>query len=347
MIGIRVDVNQVIATGHIKRDIEIALCLREMGQECLFLSADDKCLPYLEPYGFHSVILESRWDDMEGELEQLKAAIEKYGIDSLLVDSYMITEAYMKQLKQMTVVTYFDELGKFGYGCQQLINGVLVPPDYTKAPGKALLGPEYVSLRQEFSNLPAKSIRPRIEKLLITSGGTDNYHFCVQFLEFFMEKPQWQHVKVMVAVGDLSADKEILKQRYGNVERVELHINSQHMAGLMQDADYAVTAGGTTLYEVCAAGVSASCYVIADNQLDIAESFHDRGLISFAGDFREDPCRTMQQILRQMMQVGPEEVRREKAARLQNIVDGKGAWRIAKALVKAPYQCKTLPGAAE
>ena len=335
MIGIRVDVNQVVATGHIKRDIAIALCLKEMGQECVFLSADENCLPYLEPYGFQSVILKSKWDDMEGEIEALKAAIENYGIDSLLVDSYMVTENYMRQLIPHTTVTYFDELGRFGYGCQQLINGVLVPPDYSGAPGKALLGPGYVSLRQEFSQLPAKTIRPRIEKLLITSGGTDNYHFCTKFLDFFLKQQKWMQVKVIVAVGELSADIDKLKQLYENDERVELHINTSHMAQLMQDADYAVTAGGTTLYEICAAGVSASCYVIGDNQLDIARTFHDKGLVSFAGDFRKNPEKTLQQILIQVEQAKPEKVRREKSTVLQRLVDGKGAQRIAEALVDA------------
>ncbi len=336
MIGIRVDVNQVVATGHIKRDIAIALCLREMGHECVFLSADENCLPYLEPYGFQSVILKSKWDDMEGEIEVLKSAIEDFCIDSLLVDSYMVTENYMRQLIPLTTVTYFDELGKFGYGCQQLINGVLVPPDYTKAPGKALLGPRYVSLRQEFSHLPEKEVRPRLEKLLITSGGADNYHFCTRFLEFFLKQQEWSAVKVIVAVGELSADKDKLKQLYEEEERVELHINTSRMAQLMQDADYAVTAGGTTLYEICAAGVSASCYAIGDNQLEIAASFHEKGLVSYAGDFRENPEQTMQQILEQMEQARSEEFRREKAAVLQKLVDGKGAWRIAEALVNVP-----------
>ncbi len=333
MIGIRVDVNQVVATGHIKRDIAIALCLREMGQECLFLSADDNCLPYLEPHGFQCVILESKWDDMEGEIETLKAVIGRYGIGSLLVDSYLVTEKYMQQLIPCTFVTYFDELGKFGYGCQQLINGVLVPPDYTQAPGKALLGPEYVSLRQEFIGLAPKQIGPRIEKLLVTSGGADNYHFCMQFLDYFLKCREWQHVKVAVAVGELSVDKDMLIERYAKEERVELHINTNRMAKLMQEADYAVTAGGTTLYEVCAAGVAASCYAVGDNQLDIAKSFHDKELVSFAGDFRENPGRTMEQILVHMEQAKTKEFRKEKAAVLQGLVDGKGAWRIAKALV--------------
>ena len=122
-IGIRVDVNPVIATGHIKRDIAIALCLRQLGQECIFLSADEYCLPYLKPYGFESIILNSNWQEMEGELPQLTEVIRSRRIASLLVDSYQITPEYMKELIPLTYVTYFDEMGLFGYGCQQLING--------------------------------------------------------------------------------------------------------------------------------------------------------------------------------------------------------------------------------
>lgn len=336
MIGIRVDVNKIIATGHIKRDMAIALCLREMGQECLFISADDNCLPYLEPYGFQSVILNSQWDDLEKELEKLQQIIAEYEIRSLLVDSYMVTEKYMQTLSELTVVTYFDELAKFGYGCHQLINGVLVPPDYSRAKGRALLGPDYVSMRQEFVGLSSKTIRPRIEKVLVTSGGTDNYHFCLKFTEAFLAAEEWKDVKLLVAVGELNGDRNLLEERYDDNERVELYVNHGRMAELMQQADYALTAGGTTLYEVCAAGVAASCYAIADNQLEIAEDFHKRGLISYAGDFRADEQGTIQKIFEQIRGAQSMQFRKEKAQKLQSLVDGKGAGRIAKALVEAP-----------
>lgn len=336
MIGIRVDVNKIIATGHIKRDMAIALCLREMGQECLFISADENCLPYLEPHGFQSVILNSQWDDLGQELEQLQQVIEEYEIKSLLVDSYMVTEKYMQTLSEKTVVTYFDELAKFGYGCQQMINGVLVPPDYSGAKGRALLGPDYVSMRQEFVGLPPKGIRPRIEKILVTSGGTDNYHFCLKFTEAFLAEEEWKPVKLLVAVGELNGDKIELEERYGANERIELYINHQHMAELMQQADYALTAGGTTLYEVCAAGVAASCYAIADNQLEIAQDFQERGLISYAGDFRADEKGTLQRIYEQLREADSVRFREERAKKMQSLVDGKGAGRIARALVEAP-----------
>lgn len=335
MIGIRVDVNRVIATGHIKRDTAIALCLRELGQECLFISADSNCIPYIEPYGFSYVILDSEWNNMECELDKLQDVIEKHHIESLLVDSYMVTEKYMKTLSQITVVTYFDELGKFGYGCQQLINGVLVPPDYSGAKGNALLGPDYIALRQEFQGLPDKKIRPQMEKILITSGGTDNYHFCMRFIEALLGEEEWKHLKLLVAVGELNADKDVLEKQYAQDKRVEIYINYPHMARLLQEVDYAVTAGGTTLYEVCAVGVVSSCYAIADNQLDNAKAFQERDLVSFAGDFREDWKGTIRNIFEQMRNAETAEYRRNKAKKMQELVDGKGAHRIAEALIKA------------
>lgn len=332
-IGIRVDVNHEIATGHIKRDIAIALCLREMGYESLFICADANCREYLSPYNFEYVILQSIWKDMESELEKIKFVIEEYKVKSLLVDSYMVTKNYMKQLADCTYVTYFDELGRMGYGCQQLINGSLEPPDYSKAKGKLLLGPKYVALRQEFSKLPPKNISHEIKKILVTSGGTDNYHFCLSFLEFFLKEERWKDVTVVVAVGELSEDKEKLCQLYVDDKRVEVHVNAKNMAKLIQTVDYAVTAGGTTLYEICAAGVMASSYAIADNQLEIVDSFHKKDLVCFAGDFRKNPKETMKNILLQMEEAKPYEVRKGKAIELQNLVDGKGARRIAEELL--------------
>lgn len=332
--AIRVDVNSTIATGHIKRDIAVALCLRQLGQECIFISADDNCLPYLRPFHFETIILNSYWNEMENELPKMKEIICNRHIDSLLVDSYQVTSAYMQALIPLTYVTYFDELGLYGYGCQQIINGVLEPPDYSDAVGKALLGPNYVALRQEFMNLGPKEIYPEIGSILVTSGGTDLYHFCVSFLEAILNRPQWKKVKIIVALGEFSADRDYLMQKYGQDERVKIVVNCEYMAQLMQEVDYAVTAGGTTLYELCAAGVCSSSYAIAENQLEVTQSFHRQGLVPFAGDFRSDPKGTMERIMEQMQAAKAADVRLQRSQRLQSLVDGKGAMRIAVALTQ-------------
>lgn len=333
MIGIRVDVNQTVATGHIMRDIAVAIKLKDMGADFVFISADDNCKKYLDKYGFEAVVLDSKWNDLDSEADKLIDIIRHNNITSLLVDSYYVTENYMRKLSEVTKVTYFDEMFLLGYGCSQMINGVLEPPDYSMAKGKAFLGPEYVSLRDEFSKLPPKHIRESVEKILITSGGTDNYHFCKLFLEHFLSLEELDNVKVIVVVGGLCVDAEWLKENYADNERVELYINTNRMAELFSDADYAVTAGGTTLYEVCAVGVAASCFALADNQLDIVESFDRKGLISYAGDLRVDFNSVINNIVKHISKASSPEYRRMQAEKLQSIVDGRGAQRIAEILM--------------
>jgi len=333
MIGIRVDVNQTVATGHIMRDIAVAIKLRDMGAEFVFISADDNCLKYLERYGFEAIILHSDWSKLDGEIDKLINIVREKRITSLLVDSYYITENYMSSLSEVTKVTYFDEMFLMGYGCSQMVNGVLEPPDYSKAKGKAFLGPQYVSLRDEFSKLPPKRIRDSIEKILITSGGTDNYHFCKNFLNHFLKLEEWKSVKVIVVVGGLCVDAEWLKENFSDNERIELYINTNRMSELFRDADYAITAGGTTLYEVCAVGVAASSFAMADNQTDIVASFDRKGLITYAGDLREDIGKVIDNIVEHIERASSSEYRQKQAEKLQSIVDGRGAQRIAEILL--------------
>ncbi len=335
MIGIRVDVNQVVATGHIKRCLSIALNLRKMGQECLFISADDRCLAYLKPHGFCGVVLDTPWDNWDLEIEKTVRVIKEHEIHSLLVDSYLVTEKFMQEVIKHTKVTYFDELFLCGYGCQQLINGVLCPPDYADAPGKAFAGPAYVSLREEFTNMPKKNIRQNVERILLTTGGTDNYHFCRAFLEFFLAQKRWEQVHVVVAVGELCVDKEFLQDFYKDNPRVEIHVNADNMSRLFMEADYAVSAGGTALYEMCAAGVAGSSFAIGDNQVENAKNFGEKGYVSYAGDFRAEPEATLRNVLEQLKEAASYEFRAKKAERLQQLVDGRGAVRIAEVLMNA------------
>lgn len=54
----------------------------------------------------------------------------------------------------------------------------------------------------------------------------------------------------------------------------------------MMEADIAISAGGSTLYELCAIGTPTISYSFADNQLDNVTKFAEDGLIAYAGDAR-------------------------------------------------------------
>lgn len=112
MIAFRVDANEHIASGHLMRCMVIALKLREMGQECIFYMAEEKYTERLKKHKFAYKILNSRWDDMEGELPVLKELLKKDTPDWLVVDSYLVSSFYLRELENITQVFYLDDMQK-------------------------------------------------------------------------------------------------------------------------------------------------------------------------------------------------------------------------------------------
>ena len=167
-IGIRVDANEIVATGHVMRCLAIAEELRKIGQELLFISADDFPRPLIEQKGFEFVSLQTDWKHMEKEIEQLQAVIDRYHIGLLLADSYYVTRAYFERIHSFMKVMYIDDLGKEVYD----VDCTICYADYYReleleerypSNVKLLLGTRYAPLRREFSNLPQKIISPEIK----------------------------------------------------------------------------------------------------------------------------------------------------------------------------------------
>jgi len=97
-------------------------------------------------------------------------------------------------------------------------------------------------------------------------------------------------------------------------------------------ADVAITAAGVTAYELCAAGVPAITYVMADNQRKNAESFHKDGLMEYAGDLRTDPVlNKIVELLNGKYQ--DYSYRKEVSNAMKKRVDGKGSEHVAKVLL--------------
>ena len=114
---------------------------------------------------------------------------------------------------------------------------------------------------------------------------------------------------------------------------VHIHRAVTDMEVYMQRADMAVAAGGTTLYELCAVGTPTISYSFADNQLDNVRQFEEDEIIDYAGDVRqEDVIGKINIYLDRYYE--NQILRQERAKKMQALVDGKGARRIAEVLMK-------------
>lgn len=120
--------------------------------------------------------------------------------------------------------------------------------------------------------------------------------------------------------------------------RVKVHRQVTDMAGLMRGCDLAVTAGGTTVYELCALGVPFVCFSYAENQ-EALTAYVGQGDMGWnAGEFHHDPKGTLERIDSLVRQaLARPGLRQRMSARARVLVDGRGAKRLAEALEAAAY----------
>lgn len=222
---------------------------------------------------------------------------------------------------------------------------------------KLILGPDYIPLRSEFQNLPEKKVSGTVYNVLVLSGGSDNMHITRDILEKVTEYMSSRdelagggiqddliirNPKVTAICGRYNQDYEFLRKKYHAIdEDKDIDINHeiqdelevkilQAVPNLMEyirKADVIITAGGTTLYEICACGTPAITYSFADNQIDNVKQMAEDNLMEYAGDIR-DGERTYLQIVELLKKYENPYIRRSMSRAMQRLVDGHGAERI-------------------
>lgn len=350
MLYIRADGNAEIGTGHVMRCLAIAKAARSMGQNCTFITADEEMIPLLSEQDFPSICLHSVWNDLDRETPQMEALIRERNISCLLVDSYFVTPDYLSRLHRLTHVAYMDDLNLFHYPCSTLINYQLYvegwdyPEQYPDT--RLLLGPKYAPLREEFQNLPRRMVREQVRDVLITTGGSDPLNIAGQLVRRAKQMPEMAAVTYHIVAGRFNQHLTMLEQLAEVYPGVVIHRNVQKMSELMMACDIAVSAGGSTLYELAACGTPTVCFAMADNQLEGIAAFGRDHMIS-AGDAIPDQDGVIECILRQLEIVSGEyEARIEQSVRLRALVDGGGAGRIAENIWqtdKGIRRCREAP----
>lgn len=365
-IWIRTDGNEEIATGHLMRCLSIARACAEQQKKVCFLVSDTQSETLLQerfsyPLEFEIQCLHSDYQDMEKELPALEHIMHWSHSSSehflhekgswILVDSYYVTASYLEALKKWGHVAYLDDLFLFSYPVDCIINYDIPEnekPDCYNAAARCLLGTAYTPLRSQFQNV-SYAVHQDIEHILISTGGIDPYQVAEKLLNRIIVKfhikaasePLSDSVlsvptdyKYHILTSRLNSCYDRLAALSNKYPNIHIHENLQDMAGLMSQCDLAVSAGGTTLYELCAVGVPTISFAMTDNQLSAVQTFSASNIIPYAGDVRIDIDKVLDTICnfldhRQM----PYPKRLEFSDRMRSFVDGYGSARIAGALI--------------
>ncbi len=333
MVYIRVDMNRQIATGHVMRCLSIADAVCYLGGHVTFIVADEQAEVLLRQHGYDVIVLHTEWNHMETEIPVLSQVIKIKQIDTILIDSYQVTERYLVQLSRLVKTIYIDDLNKFDYP----VSAVICYANYwkkfscqaEKTEKKYYFGMQYVPLRQDFWNCRKKVISKRVEKILILTGGSDPYNVSGQILNS-IHTETFKNIDVICGV--YNTNYNFLVKEYGKNTNIQFHQAVNNIEEYMYNADVAISAGGTTLYELCASGTPTISYAFADNQLDNVRQFEEDGLINYAGDARAEGMDVKINWYLEKYQ-NDFQLRKNRSESMQTMVDGKGAIRLAEILI--------------
>lgn len=338
MIWIRADAGREIGSGHIMRCLSIADALSRMGEPVCFLLADTSAVPLLLKSGQKYRVLNSSFRKMEKELETLLPILSGEGKSVLLVDSYFVTESYLRRIREYMPICYIDDRGISGLPVDMLINynifaELSVYGGTEEEETSYLLGVDYAPLRREFQNVPYQ-VRDQVKRILITTGGSDRYNLAGKILKRSLQVPKLESLEYFVVSGVYNEHLTELLELEKRCRGVRVYSNVANMAELMRTCDVAITAGGSTMYELCAVGIPILCFSFVDNQEKVVKGFCEKKVACFGGNYLEQGESMFDDISEQIALLSRNlSLRQESSRKERELVDGQGAMRIAERLI--------------
>lgn len=336
---IRTDGNSILGLGHLMRCMSIGDALYESGKICEFIVADEEAACVVEERGYKAHVLDSKWNDLEYEIDLMIDFMREYNVELLLVDSYYATENYFEKLRPFTKLVYMTGKNTTVYAVDALIDYTISSEEkgyknlYKDTAAKLFLGVQYAPLRKQFE-IPWRFCDEAGDILLIT-GGTDAKGFSVELLEQIEKiEPALLKCRWHIVVGKFYSEevKEKL-QKYSSCKNICIYENVADMAELMQKCNIAVSAAGSTLYELCACGIPTVAFSFVDNQMRDLKAFGEKGYVFSVGDIRERMQECIEKTIVYLVQLKADDnLRRLQAQKMKAYIDGKGAKRLAECL---------------
>lgn len=342
LLLIRADANKKIGLGHVMRCLTIAEAAKKAGVKSLFLLADDNAGEWLQERGQAYCVLHTEGVDMEAELPALEAAVKGSGFSEavFLLDSYRITKEYVQKLKTFLNeknirLALMEDYGSSPYQADILVNYNIYGTDfsYKENAAKTLLGCRYMPLRQAFVQQEYE-VREQVKNILITTGGSDACQIGIKFAKLLADRAFAGNAQLILHIvcGRFSQSREALLAFAKQKSNITVYTDVKEMWTLMAKCDAAISAAGTTLYELCAVGVPTICFSFADNQILPGKAFAKHTPIPYAGDYEQNPdavCAAILDGLEKLCSM-PQQKRKQMSIELKELVDGKGAERIVQ-----------------
>jgi UDP-2,4-diacetamido-2,4,6-trideoxy-beta-L-altropyranose hydrolase len=257
----------------------------------------------------------------------------------VVVDGYHFGADYQQILKQGELwLLYIDDNGYGDYSWADIVlNQNLHAHErlYTnrKPSTRLLLGTDYTLLRREFLKWRGwkREFPETARRVLVTLGGSDPDNVTLRVIQALCQLDMERMEVVVVAGASNSHRKELQTSVRGMCPAIRLEDSVMDMPELMAWADIAVSAGGSTCWELAFMGLPNVILVLAENQLKVARELDSHGVSLNLGSHASLNERDVVTALSELITDAAR--RQELSERGRHLIDGYGASRVV-AMVK-------------
>lgn len=340
----RLDADEIIGYGHLIRCMALAA---ELGKsvdtiEVKFIMRKSAEIPY-EVIRLKTQYTKVKAEDyicevIDNEIQEMIEILENEKPDCIIIDNYGISREYIQSIRQYAkkIVLIDDCNPKVSkYEIDMIINGNCYAKeiDYDKKI-KALLGSEYAIVRQEFRNCKKHIIRNKVEKIAISSGGSDPINVMVKMIQAAKEAiKDNEAIEVYVIIGagfTLDNIKSIQKEIETNEKFVLVY--HANMADIMTKVDFFVTASGSTLNELAATGTPSISIILSENQIMCGKEMLEKNVTMNLGWYNKISIDEFANVIKKIM--NEKKIRMKMSQNGQKLIDGNGVKRITEKILE-------------
>ncbi len=334
---IRADAAPEIGAGHVMRCLALAQAWKGRGGETVFIGRCEApaLRERLAREGFRLLPVPAAHPD-PADLAATLDAVRDTGASWVVLDGYGFDAGFQRGVKEggAKVLVLDDYRHLPEYHADLVLNQNIGAEDfdYGLGPGgQVLLGCRYVLLRSEFlqtAREPRRAVDGPV-RVLATLGGADAGNVTGTVLDALASLLP-RDFRVRAVAGPANPNTSRLKAQAAGLGGFIRIVEGADMPTEMAGADLAITAAGSTCWELLFLGVPIACLVLADNQAGIASGLNRAGAALSLGRAESLAAEEIS------VRVGPllrdSELRADMARRGRELVDGRGARRVVERL---------------
>lgn len=337
---LRADASESIGTGHVMRCLALAQAWMRAGGRATFAMA--QCPPRLcerlRQAGANVVSIVSERGsiaDARETAQRARAAMARW----IVLDGYDFDSDFQVAVRDsdLFLLVIDDEARAEHFAADLLLNqnAYATPELYAHKIGRArlALGGRYALLRDEFKpwHLWRREIPQRARRILVTTGGSDPHNAALQILRG-LDRIDGDGLEQTIVIGSAAAHRAEI-EREAAERGARVIVDAQNMPELMAWADLAISAAGSTCWEMAFMGLPALTLVIAENQAPIARCLSERGAALSLGVIDGSTSERVAEAVARLIGDRRERTTLSRAGR--RMIDGRGASRVVELLSEA------------